>query len=462
MSFNASVDLQRALEVLVEKQHLNQAHFAVGLIRKLLLHGARHIDVVTKRRSFSVSFDGDSIAQDEVDHLRTVLDKSVNFSERLHALSCLETKYDLTLLTLCMTNPGLEVRGPVSFAVEKERINALPSSTGRTKIFFQRRKGKPKEETLEIAFYCNGARASLTVNGRALQSELPFLSTDALLYLRNENSEVWIGWPRPATCGQLRYFKHGVYFGLAKRPRWPLPIEIRFNSLLHDVEDNFRESIALAKTAEADLLQHAVDFVAEATKRPSEKTGTTWRAPYLLEIPPSFFSKSCAEAPLFTTSAGPISLQDAVANADHGRVQCSTANFHPRPHVLLLPLAKLAQVAPFFADRGAHLRRVLQPISSIPRRKFLKHTALSATHPDKRKSTDGEVEVLHALNVFSAATLVLLDDDVEHAFLAANSNKVGIPRTHSSWLRAQWAFANAPHELPILAADLSWPPNNNT
>jgi|GEM_PF-1978286 len=426
-----TVDVDRALALLTERQHLNQVHFVVALVRKALAAGARSVVITSRKSQLRMVWDA-PLDPAEVDDLQRVMHPSSTSDDKLAALARLEEQHGLTLLSLCRAH-DVRVDGPVAFASSSGQLRLGQAVSGPTTIDLQRKKGRPKDERAELAFYAAHADAEVRFNRKLLTSSLAFAPSETLAHVRQNDVEAWVRLSSTAEAGELKYYKHGVYFGVAKREQWPLPFEVRINSRTLGVEQNFGASIRRAHQLEQELVPAALaQWVQQVERMPARRRRA--QSLRLLRMRPSMFSTTCSAAPLVWCGGDRWSSVDAlVASAVGGDVPpavraalSSTVAAAVEPHLrwrqVRLGMGKEAWAAPAVA-------RVAAP---------------------EDDATDAERVLLARLQSMVDVPLLL-----GPAAGQTDDGAVVIARAHPAWLQA--CSTTDMHKLRLLAHVLAWP-----
>lgn len=317
-----SIDLEAELVSLTERQHLNQVHWAVQLVRHALERRPRRIDVRVRRRTLELTQDGEALSPDE--HALLLAITRGPDAGKQAALAELEARFGVTLLSLLLTAPRVEIESARSLVAEEGQVRAgPPRAEPGYRVRVWRRRGSAREEKDELRFYCRHVDIPLTINGRLLQAPLSLERAIAARGFRSDDGAGLIGLPARGGLSRLRYYKRGVYFGVRQAlPPDGRPLEACFDAKLDEHEDNFDRSVrtanravrAAGQTLYAELPRLFPSLPAKARSRVKELT---------LGLAASALPSGLRELPLFATSASSwrLSLDDLSAlAARYGRV----------------------------------------------------------------------------------------------------------------------------------------------
>lgn len=316
-----SIDVEAELVSITERQHLNQVHWAVQLVRHALDHGPRQIDVRVRRRTLELRHDGDALYDDE--HALLLAITRGPEGGKQEALAALEARFGVTILSLLLTAPRVEIRGRYSLVAEHGRVRSAPASSGDARIVVWRKRGSPREERAELRFYCRHVNVPFTLDGKRLNEPFSLEGAFATRRIRTDDATGLVGLPKSGALTRVRYYKRGVYFGVRQHlPSDGRPAEALFDSRILEHEDNFERSVHGANGA---IREGKAALYAELPERfPSlnERERTRVR-----EIVLGHAGKELPDAlqalPLFATSTSPwrLTLDDLAALARrYGRV----------------------------------------------------------------------------------------------------------------------------------------------
>lgn len=244
-----SIDLEAELASITERQHLNQVHWAVQLVRHALERRPRRVDVRVRARTLELAHDGESLSADE--HALLLAVTRGPDDDKQAALAELEARFGVTLLSLLLTAPRVELHGRFSLVAEGGRVRAGPPRVEpgyRVRVW--RRGGSARQEKEELRFYCRHADVPLTLDGRLVNEPIALERAIAGRRFRSDDGEGLVGLPARGALSRLRYFKRGVYFGVRQSlPSDGRPLEACFDTKLDEHEDNFERSVRLANRA---------------------------------------------------------------------------------------------------------------------------------------------------------------------------------------------------------------------
>jgi hypothetical protein len=244
-----TIDLEAELKSITERQHLNQVHFTVQLVRHALELAPSHIHLRVSRRCFELSHDGEPLSAEEQALLLCVTGGTE--AERQEALSALERRCGVALLSLLLTSERVELYSRHGLRAVEGRVAAGRPSSGPGYVLRVWRAGRSaREEKAELRFYCRHARVPVTINGRRINA--PLTLERALLErpFHTVHGSGLVGIPAWGSLSRMRYYKRGVYFGVRQSlPVGGKPVEATFDSSRTGYEDNFAASVSAANDA---------------------------------------------------------------------------------------------------------------------------------------------------------------------------------------------------------------------
>ncbi len=242
-----SVDLGLAIERIGTRQHLNDVHFTVQLVRQALRAGPGRIELSSRRRTFTLEHDGAAFSADEADALRVLFAEVRDPAAVDAALVALEQQHGITLLGAALGDGGVEVHSAVSFAIRGGRFSPLPTARAGCRIVVHRRRKSRRRERAELRFYCRDARVPIVLDGRALNPRPKSAPPDDALAahtLPPGPIRGWLAVPRDGDSSTTRYYENGVYFGVRRavhHSRIPLDASVDHETTVFD--PNFRQAV---------------------------------------------------------------------------------------------------------------------------------------------------------------------------------------------------------------------------
>lgn len=275
-----SIDLEAELKSMTERQHLNAVHFAVQLVRHALRHRPQRITIRSTRTTFTIAHDGAPFAEQERALLFAVLDAESNQDQnmRQQALTALERQFGVDLLALMTTAAEVTVLSSTSFQSQRGRAPVRLNTRHDlgTKIVIKRKRLSRRQERKELAFYARYADAEIRYNRRRITRALPVPKRICTTTVVESDAKAHVRLPRERNTKRVRYYKHGVYFGVRNTvPADGLVVDAIFNSQLPHAEDNFRDSLAtspkILRTARDRLLETLATRAATLSPRDNER-----------------------------------------------------------------------------------------------------------------------------------------------------------------------------------------------
>lgn len=275
-----SIDLEAELKSMTERQHLNAVHFAVQLVRHALRHRPQRITIVSTKKAFTITHDGEPFADAERALLFAVLnaDASHDPNQRQQALSTLERQHGIDILALMTTADRVRVLSSTSFQSQR---GAVPSVVNEqhgpgTKIVVKRKRRSLRQERKELAFYARYADAEIRYNRRRLTRPMPVAKNICTTTVVDTTAKAIVRLPRDQNTKRIRYYKHGVYFGVRNSvPADGLVIDAIYNAQLRHAEDNFRDSLSassgILRTARDRMLSAVASSASNLSSRDFER-----------------------------------------------------------------------------------------------------------------------------------------------------------------------------------------------
>lgn len=354
-----SIDLAAELRSLTERQHLNDVHYAVQLVRHAMQHRPGRVDVRVGRRALEIEHDGAPLCLDEA-RLLLLVTRGGAPAERQAALSELDRRFGVTLLSLLLRSPRVVIESQVSLVATAGRIAAHDARRERGyRIVIERPAHRVRRERAEVRFYCRHAAATLFLDGKRINARRSLDDVLLVTGLTSPAGALEVGLPRSSSLTQVRYYKHGIYFGLKRSlPRDGRPVEACFDAATEEHEDNFRVSVK----AGSALVREGAKLLYEQLPRAFFDLSPYGKArvrSLLLGMSSHAWTPELAALPLFDTSAETAarSLDDLRAEARRkGFVSCS-AERRGDDDVLVLPAEERSSLE---ALVGAPLRRALR------------------------------------------------------------------------------------------------------
>jgi hypothetical protein len=442
-----SIDLAAELESITRRQHLNDVHFAVALVRHAMRARPRRVELRISKRALTVSHDGAPLDDDERRLLLTVLSTRPD-DERQHALADLEGRFGVALLSALATSDRGSLESRASLDVEGGLARPSTSVRDRGYVLTLRRPiARPRDARRELAFYCAHAPIPVVVDGKDITRPLQLRETVIRRRFKGENGDGMCGLPRQRALSRVRYYKHGVYFGVrSSLPSDGRAVEAMYNSTLDEVEDNFRRSINAANRALREARRALYDDAADGFAAASEADKDTLARAFL-RVPPKAWTDPMRAAPfLHTTDARwSRSLDSVVAEGAHGIVPYTLRADPSARGLLLLTPDEVRAVRKL---TGVKLRRALAapPAPPAPPPAGASGLPPQALEPD--------VRALVAALAAGDTRLVVTDGAPPATSLSGRVRVVELPRGHPALSRAAAYLRANPRRADVAALAL--------
>jgi hypothetical protein len=251
LELTPTIDLAQELASITQRQHLNDVHYMVQLIRHALAANPLHIHVRSRRRYLEIEHDGQPLSEEEHGLLLAVTNPDA--PDRQPALVALERRFGVALLSVLVSAERVVLSGRRALSAEGGWVRpGAPVDRLGSCVRIYRRVRSRRQEREELRFYCRYARIPITLNGRTLNADLQLDESVATTPVQADDGAGIAAIPRDGALHRVRYFKHGIYFGVRSGlPDDGRPIEAVFDSSVSGFEDNFRSSVANANAAVA-------------------------------------------------------------------------------------------------------------------------------------------------------------------------------------------------------------------
>ena len=318
-ALSCSIDLDAELRSITERQHLNQVHYAVQLVRHALLHAPSEVRIEFTKEAFVLEHNGDSLSAREHQRVLDVVNAQED-SVRQEALSALEREHGVTLLSTLYCARQCRVEGANALFAERGRIRAAaPSARRGYRIELRSERPPGKKEEAELRFYCQHASVPITLNRQRLSGAPSIQGVLVSKRFRSTAGSGEVGLPRSGALKRTRLYKHGVYFGVRQSlPSDGLPLESFFNSTIRRHEENFSDSIQAATLAVRDARDGMLGELVELW--PELKEPARQRLALMLSgLKRSAWPQAALAIPLFGTQRHPWTLSILDLEADAAR-----------------------------------------------------------------------------------------------------------------------------------------------
>ncbi|MCU0612700.1 MAG: hypothetical protein MUE60_13050 [Candidatus Eisenbacteria bacterium] len=213
-----TIDLAAELRKIAERQHLNDVHFLVQLVRHAMRHLPSSIDIVSSSAHVAVRQDGLAFPRTERDLILSVLGGD-DPAQQQRVLEALEREHGTSILSLALLFSRVEVSSEDwTLVAERGRGKLQPRGERRPgyQIAIRRINRARNSERKEIAFFCAGASVPIRYNGKAVN--LPSILKGQVLVSKAEDSRGrgMLGIPLAGRLSTVSFLKQGIRFGFRR------------------------------------------------------------------------------------------------------------------------------------------------------------------------------------------------------------------------------------------------------
>jgi len=216
--YHLSIDLEAELRKIARNQHLNRVHYLVQLVRHAMLLEPRTIHVHSRRRQVEFSQDGGEVPTAEWRLLEILLRRTRYPAEtQQNALSRLEERYGIALLSLALSFPDVRIESGVrrltvtaGGADFRDGVTPVPGY----RVTVVRPAAFRADEEREIRYFCSGAEVPLCFNGQRINQPIPFTGQLLARRFADENGHGAVGIPASGDLCAYDFFKNGIRFGI--------------------------------------------------------------------------------------------------------------------------------------------------------------------------------------------------------------------------------------------------------
>lgn len=247
MSPQFSIDLEAELRKISQRQHLNQVHFMIALVRHALTCDPTSIHIQQQQQKVTIAHNGHAFSLMERKLLEIVMDGLQHSDTRQEALSKLEKNHGVAVLSLFFNFDRVQIRS------ENWQLNwqngGLQRQTSETategyQIIIHGANTSIKKAREELNFYVGDCDVAVAFNGAPIKE--PFQFKDPILLLRFENAhgrgQICI--PAHGDLSTVTFMKRGVRFGVTRATPPSGLIYLAFwSSNATSYEGNFNKSI---------------------------------------------------------------------------------------------------------------------------------------------------------------------------------------------------------------------------
>lgn len=311
-SFRFSIDLESEIRKITRRQHLNQVHYLVQMVRHALSREPETIHIRIHKRFLSLTQDGSPFPAEEWRLLRELLAPGGLSVEAFQAaLGKLEENHGITYLSLLMNAPHLEIQtGDVRLVCHRGRIKSYHQGSaikGYT-VRLVRERPSPGEEAAELKFYCSGASLPVYLNGKKINRPFCFDGQFLILSFRCEAGHGAVGLPIEGDLRNITLFKQGVRLGVKQsRPDCGLIFHGWWSSSVIRFESDYRESIEEGELHLASHVQQLYRQIGSHFSKLRHQQKTRVKK-LLLGLEKDSWQELYGNIPLFHSCGGPFAL----------------------------------------------------------------------------------------------------------------------------------------------------------
>lgn len=444
-----SIDVQAEIRKITQSQHLNAVHLAVQGVRHAIRHHPRRIHIHNRGAKISIHQDGHPLATDEWRAIRDVL-WHPDLNTRQQALTRLEQRFGVTLLTVLAEKPRVQLRSG-SWRVKVVR-GRLVEERGQPAHGYQITWSRPRRhralESAELKFFCEFCDVPVFLNGRQINHPMEVDECILQVDWNQEHGRGVFGIPLASDLHHLIFLKQGIRFGTQPMDSTSGKVAHGiWNSGLTEFEPHFKRSIDMGRQAGKTAVQELYRALPshfdamEDTQRQRAKT-------LILRDHDPDWVRTYGRLPLFHSAGRPFSITCRDLQQLHQRLGMVSYTREARRDLDHLPRLDQADLD-FLRNRfGMHF----QAVPSTRQRRRWKWKALRfwKKGPQSRSPTDPSVEksVLHAMNQDVGWNISLVRGIPGHAgYDHRGIRHVQVPEDHPVWIATLQTIRRAPITL---------------
>jgi len=213
-----SIDLDAELKKISQRQHLNDVHYLVALVRHGLAHHPSQMNIRSQRNQLTFSQNGVPLEDEEWQILTQLLTRGHGDEDhQQRALEMLETVYGIALLSIFLSFETVTLISN-GRCLRKTHGQVVTSPAGMDGQGYHIKIARPRahreKEFTELCFYCAGAKVPITYNGRAINEPLALKPCMLAMTFETEDGHGWIGIPAEGELSRFYFYKAGIRIGV--------------------------------------------------------------------------------------------------------------------------------------------------------------------------------------------------------------------------------------------------------
>lgn len=446
-----SIDLQAELQKITQRQHLNDVHYLVGLVRHAIACRPKRISIASSRKLLIFSQDGDPPDIAEWEALLELLKPDpLREAQQQKALTLLETRYGVILLSLLLNSEKAVFRtGNHELHMQSGQwIGLKPCDVlaGYHLEVYRTAQQRDKEAS-ELDFYCSGASVPIFFNDKQINQPLRLSQHLLALNFKDTKGHGSIGIPAEGELSRFYFFKAGIRIGVKTfSPSNGKVVEGYWNTTLPEFEPLYKQTIQLGQSLLEQHAQSLYQAIADQFRHLTLEHRHRIKK-ILLGLDGLEWSKNFGTIPLFANSAKPFALSYTDLRRmrkRHGVIPFSTDETHHNPYdvpvlafedqyflrqTLRQPLLPLIGVGPFPTNPKIHQQPNPQPTAyaTEPAWQLFLEQLNQPHQPFTFIVTHGKARVEHLLNGLTKVYLPHNHALVKQAFVSVQKDSQSAP-----------------------------------
>jgi hypothetical protein len=247
LSPHFSIDLEAELRKISQRQHLNQVHFLVALVRHALTCEPKQIQISLESQRILLHQDGHAFSYLERAMVLTIMDRGQSNEERQMALSKLEKLHGVSILSLFFNFKQVTIYSGnwcLRWREGKLSQETLSESRSGYQILIEQTQTPEKKAIEELRFYTGDCDIPVLVNGQSIAQPFQFDEPILVLDFENPQGRSKICIPAKGDLSTVTFMKRGVRFGVTRTtPESGLIYQASWSSHLVTFEGHFNKSI---------------------------------------------------------------------------------------------------------------------------------------------------------------------------------------------------------------------------